>query len=201
MSSKIILFDAAGVLFPLNRVVGEDLAATFHLNEEQLALMWKELYPEYTLGKLTTEQFLDAFASLYHLPRERVTEEVFTAGFLRELKPMPGMEDVIATLKKAGHTLAMLSDTSEMFAHARRDLPFSQYFDHIFFSFELGIRKPDPRSFQAVIDYYKIHPEEVFFIDDSLTNVEAAKSLGMNGAVFTDSATLTYNLERTGILN
>jgi len=65
MSIKVVLFDAVGVLFPLNTVVGDDLAARFHLSEEQLQSMWKGFYQDYTVGKLTTGQFLDVFAKTY----------------------------------------------------------------------------------------------------------------------------------------
>ena len=201
MKIKIVLFDAAGVLFPLNKVVGEDLAAKFHLSEEQLQPMWKGFYPEYSVGKLTTAEFLDLFATTFSLSRNEVTKEVFTKSFLKALAPMPGMEDILIRLSKTGATLAMLSDTTEMFAEARRKSLFSQYFDHVFLSFEIGYRKPDQRAFQAVTKFYKVHPKEIFFIDDNKDNVSAALQYGMQATIFTDSATLVHDLERAGILN
>ena len=200
MKIKIVLFDAVGVLFPANTVVGDDLAARFNLSEEELSLMWKGFYQEYVLGKLTTSEFLDTFAATYHIPREQVTEEVFTESFLRALSPIPGMEDVLRKLNDTGPTVAMLSDTAEMFAQARRTSLFSEYFDHIFLSFEIGYKKPDPRAFQAVIDYYQVKPEEIFFVDDLQVNIDAAKQLGMNGAVFNDAEALAKKLSSSGMI-
>jgi len=200
MSIKIILFDAVGVLFPVNTVVGDDLGKRFHLTEEQLAKMWKGFYPDYAVGKLSTDEFLDTFAATYNLPRQEVTKEVFTESFQKALSPMPGMNDILAGLQKSEATLAMLSDTSEMFADARRSWLFSEYFDHIFLSFEIGYKKPDIHAFQAVTDYYKIRPDEVFFIDDNLGNVKAATKYGMTATAFTDAKALIKKLEDIGIL-
>lgn len=197
---KIVLFDAVGVLFPKNTVVGDDLAAQFNLSEVQLTHMWKGFYPEYATGKLTTEQFLETFANTYNIPREQVTTDVFTRSFLRALTPMPGMEAILRALQNTTTTLAMLSDTSEMFADARRKWLFSEYFDHIFLSFEIGYKKPDARAFQAVLDYYRVKPDEVLFIDDTAENVTAAQHLGMHVIQFTDSKQLTQALNTAKIL-
>lgn len=196
---KLVLFDAVGVLFPLNKVVGDDLSAAFHLSEQQLRHMWDELYPDYTVGKLTTAQFLDQFTAMYDLPREKVTESVFLESFLRALAPMPGMQALLQKLHKADVRMAMLSDTTPMFAHVRRNWIFSEFFDHIFLSFEIGHKKPAKQAFLAVIDHYHIKPEEIFFIDDNEQNVAAAKRFGLQAVQFTDAATLAQALAHAGV--
>lgn len=201
MKFKIVLFDAVGVLFPANTVVGDDLARRFNLSTDELLKMWKGIYPEYTVGKLTTAEFLDTFAQTFNIPRSDVTEEVFTESFKKSLSPMPGMEDILKKLSATDIKMAMLSDTAEMFADARRNWLFSEYFDHIFMSFEIGYKKPDPHAYQAVLDYYKVQPEEIFFIDDLAGNIDAAKQLGLDGATFTNSEQLARELQQAGILD
>lgn len=56
--------------------------------------------------------------------------------------------------------------------------------DKIFVSYELGLLKPDAEIYKQVLRLLKAKPEEVVFIDDKLKNVEAAKSIGINGIVF-----------------
>jgi len=197
---KLVLFDAVGVLFPLNKVVGDDLSAAFNLSETQLKHMWDELYPDYTIGKLSTEQFLDRFAEIYNLPREKVTESVFLESFLRALTPMPGMQELLQKLHKAGVRMAMLSDTTPMFAYVRRNWIFSEFFDHIFLSFEIGHKKPDKAAFQAVIDHYQLQPNEFFFVDDNEQNVVAAQHLGLQAVQFTTAETLAQKLAQVQVL-
>lgn len=200
MPIKVVLFDAAGVLFPVNRVVGAALAQHFSLTEEQLLPMWQNLYIRYGAGELTTDEFLRAFAAMYNLPSTKDIQRIFTESFVRSLTPMPGMGDVLEQLRKTDVTIAMLSDTSELFAHARRKSPFSKYFDKIFLSFEIGYRKPDPRAYQVVTDHYKVDPTEVFFVDDNYRNTDAALALGMQVNTFTNAKDLTAALKAAGIL-
>lgn len=54
----------------------------------------------------------------------------------------------------------------------------NDYFDRIFTSYELGISKPDPRCFQAVIDRSGIIPSETLFLDDSQANLDVAAQMG-----------------------
>ncbi|MFR2561755.1 MAG: HAD-IA family hydrolase [Anaeromassilibacillus sp.] len=41
------------------------------------------------------------------------------------------------------------------------------------------VMKPDPAIFQLLCERYHLIPEECFFIDDRLENIEAASNLGM----------------------
>ena len=67
------------------------------------------------------------------------------------------------------------------------------YFDALFLSYRLGVMKPNPKFFQAVIDNERLLPEETLFVDDGPRNVEAARKLGFhtmcpeNGTDWTDS--------------
>ena len=56
--------------------------------------------------------------------------------------------------------------------------------DKIFVSYELGLLKPDVEIYKQILKLLKAKPEEVIFIDDKLKNVEAAKSICINGIVF-----------------
>jgi FMN phosphatase YigB (HAD superfamily) len=56
--------------------------------------------------------------------------------------------------------------------------------DKIFVSFELELLKPDVRIYEKVLKMLRAVPEEVLFVDDKAGNVEAAKSIGINGIVF-----------------
>jgi putative hydrolase of the HAD superfamily len=52
-------------------------------------------------------------------------------------------------------------------------------FFKIFNSAEIGFCKPDPKVFNHVVEALGCEPEEIFFIDDSLSHVDAARELGM----------------------
>jgi putative hydrolase of the HAD superfamily len=43
----------------------------------------------------------------------------------------------------------------------------------------MGFRKPDPESYQSIIDEQNLDVSETLFIDDTLKNIEAARQLGL----------------------
>lgn len=54
------------------------------------------------------------------------------------------------------------------------------YFHKAYFSFEMGLRKPQPEIFKRVIDDNGLTPAQTLFVDDTLEHVRAAQSLGIN---------------------
>lgn len=84
------------------------------------------------------------------------------------------------------HKLYLLSNTDsihiERFQHKAgisfyRD--FYQCFEKVYFSFELGMRKPDSAIFEFVIKEHNLLPKNTLFVDDNLQNIESAEKLGL----------------------
>lgn len=61
---------------------------------------------------------------------------------------------------------------------------FQDVFDHMVISAEVGLMKPDPRIYHLALEELHASPEESVFIDDVLANIEAARSVGMQGIHF-----------------
>ena len=88
---------------------------------------------------------------------------------------------VMAELHLKGIEVCLLSNALPNLFDAAKGLAAD---DKIFVSYELGLLKPDAEIYKQVLRLLKAKPEEVVFIDDKLKNVEAAKSIGINGIVF-----------------
>jgi 2-haloacid dehalogenase len=63
------------------------------------------------------------------------------------------------------------------------------------------VAKPDAALFRILLDRYELAAERTVFIDDSPTNVEAARQLGLVGLRFTDPEQLRDDLSRLGLLD
>ena len=50
--------------------------------------------------------------------------------------------------------------------------------------YELGVRKPDPRYFEAIVETLPFAPQDMLFIDDNEPNVKSARTLGLSAAHF-----------------
>ena len=55
----------------------------------------------------------------------------------------------------------------------------SELFEKAYFSFRIGMRKPEGEFFMKVINENGLLPEETLFVDDAPMNIEAAKNLGL----------------------
>ncbi len=56
---------------------------------------------------------------------------------------------------------------------------FYQCFEKVYFSFEIGMRKPDTDIYNYVLDLNGLQPKQTLFIDDKKENTDAAAALGI----------------------
>ena len=67
--------------------------------------------------------------------------------------------------------------------------------DRIFFSYELGLAKPDPNVFLTVSKAVSLKFDKIMFIDDFEENINSAIGLGMNTIHFIDPELVTSRLK------
>jgi glucose-1-phosphatase len=75
----------------------------------------------------------------------------------------------------------------------------SNLFEKVYYSFQMGLRKPDPEIFNRVTIENNLVPDETLFIDDSPLNLEAAEKLGLKTLLFKSSDLLRNVLYQNGI--
>ena len=63
-----------------------------------------------------------------------------------------------------------------------------------------GVMKPDPAIFQLACTRFGLRPADALFVDDSATNIAAARALGFHVHHFTDPAGLRPALEAAGLI-
>lgn len=57
---------------------------------------------------------------------------------------------------------------------------FYQCFEKVYFSYEMGMRKPDAEIFNTLIRQHELSPKRTLFVDDKKDNTDAAKALGIH---------------------
>jgi putative hydrolase of the HAD superfamily len=95
-------------------------------------------------------------------------------------------------LRAKGYKLALLSNTNPIHIdEVRRRLgpfgygEFARCFERIFYSYEMGLRKPDPAIYAAVDRELGIaSPAEVLFVDDNAANIASAAKHGWGTILF-----------------
>lgn len=101
--------------------------------------------------------------------------------------PVEGMESLVTWLKKEGFGLYLCSNASLRLLDCYLDvIPGIRLFDGVLFSAEVKCIKPQREIYLHLFERFRLKPEECFFIDDQLLNIEGAKACGMEGYCFAD---------------
>ena len=94
--------------------------------------------------------------------------------------------DLIHRLRRSG-VLCCLATNQERHraAYMRAEMGFSETFDRLYFSCELGCQKPDPAYYGAIERDLGLAGDGILFWDDAAVNVESARKTGWNAEVYT----------------
>jgi FMN phosphatase YigB (HAD superfamily) len=92
-------------------------------------------------------------------------------------------------------TLFLLSNTNSIhisrFYHTLDETvgrtKFINLFQKIYYSHEIGYRKPDLEAYRFVLKHQQIHPGEMLFFDDLEANLTGAKKTGINVQLVNDN--------------
>jgi putative hydrolase of the HAD superfamily len=122
--------------------------------------------------------------------------QVWTCYFRIHQEVIPIVEALLSRVK-----VALISNTNEMQWHfLRPQLPLLERFSARVLSYELGLAKPDPEIFRVALrSVGNPRPEACVFFDDVPTFVQVARSLSIQGEVFTDAANFRGQLARLGL--
>ena len=106
-------------------------------------------------------------------------------GFGASIVPYPVTERWLSYIReKWNENVLSVQLSDEMYCQSEEQLSFLKTFDGGVFSWKEKCMKPDPKIYEILLKRYKIVPEQALFFDDRLENVEGARKVGINGAVF-----------------
>lgn len=202
MPPKFIYFDLGQVLLNFDRSRQcQQMADVAGTTSEivQAVVFDAGLHWKYEAGELNSQQFFDVFC---RQTDTRPQYETLLHANSDIFRMNPTIAALVAALEGAGHRLGVLSNTCE--AHWRL-VSRGQYgilpgaFEQCVLSYEVGAIKPDERIFRVAVERAGCDPAEIFYTDDTPGHVEAAKALGFDALVYTDTATLAEELARRGL--
>ncbi|HTU29998.1 MAG TPA: HAD family phosphatase [Solirubrobacteraceae bacterium] len=204
--------NARAVISDFGGVLTTPLAAAFRRFSEGSGVTLEELgvamaavgaergeNPLFTLetGKMSEAEFMAALSA--QLTRAR-GHEVSLAGFgetlFSGLHPNEEFVAFMRVLRGRGHPMAICTNNvREWSARWQAMIPVAELFDVVIDSSELGVRKPDPRIYQATLAALGVAPESAVFIDDLQINCEAAAGLGMRAVWFQETEQAITDVE------
>ena len=88
------------------------------------------------------------------------------AGQRAVLQPRPGAIAVLEELRRKGLKIGVLSDCTDEIPLLWPDSLYAPLVDAAVFSCSLGVRKPDPRTYAAVLHGLGLAPDQCLYVGD-----------------------------------
>lgn len=177
---ETIVFDLGGVIVDIDYTLTERAFA--RLSSRHFTYSRHRQPDEVTLfetGAIGSEEFRSAVAGTWGIDAEaEAIDHAWNAMILGEFA---GRRNLIHDLRKR-YSVVLLSNTNAIH-HAFIDNRFAglfNCFDRCYFSHRMGMRKPSPAIFEAVLADLGAKASTTLFIDDSPQHTEGARSVGIH---------------------
>lgn len=182
-----IIFDLGGVLLNIDYKLTEQAfidAGITDFAERYSQLKQTELFDKFEIGAASKEEFIEALMKMSSQPLSR--EQIIKA-WNAMLLDFPLRRLQLLQQLRIYHDLFLLSNTNEIHEEAFNAILMSShripnigvFFDKVYLSHRVGMRKPDKEIFERILDENQLRPECTLFIDDSPQHIAAAKQLGI----------------------
>jgi HAD superfamily hydrolase (TIGR01509 family) len=181
--TRAIAFDWGGV-FTVGTFDGRStqrLADKYGLDVVEVRKHYFELVHKLELGTWTLVEFWSEFGSRIGLGNVPYADfESLYVGSILENDPMYAFLPTISSEFRVG----LLSNNYPTICDIlERDQRWKR-FDRMVFSNKIGVKKPDPASFEALLASLELPGDRVVFVDDVKENLEAAAKLGIAGILY-----------------
>ncbi|MFK7891612.1 MAG: HAD family hydrolase [Granulosicoccus sp.] len=179
---QTLIFDLGGVLLELRgQPIRNEWTATAH-DAEASWHQWlhSPSAKAFEAGLCSEDDFAEGIVREFSL-------SISPENFKHEFRAWPvGLYDGVLELLdslRSTYQLAVLSNSNELhWPRKMGEMQLDGRFDFYFGSHLMGLVKPDPRLFAAVIEKIGGDPAGMLFLDDNQLNVDGAVSAGLTAA-------------------
>ena len=183
-----LIFDMGNVIIDIDiSLTLKALKSDLSENEFLLAdeFMKSELHAAFESGSIDEKEFRNGIRMAFNKEWEdEWIDQVWNTLLLTIPKERI---QLLKNLRKT-HSLYLLSNTNsihfkvveEIFKKDHPEDTFLGLFDRVFLSHEMGLRKPDKKIYEKVIEEIGAAPETCIFFDDLQENLNAAKEVGLH---------------------
>lgn len=175
-----IIFDFGDIFINLEKQATIEEFKKLGLNgpNEELLVM-NDMFER---GKISEQQFIDGFKKF--IPNADVHQIRHAWNAVIGEFPLYRLEFLQMLTNK--YRLFLLTNTDaihisrfEHMAGASFFSDFYQCFEKVYYSFEMGMRKPENEIFSHILKKHDLSPKRTLFIDDKKENTDAAAALGI----------------------
>ncbi len=158
----------------------------------------KDFFLKFEIGEIGTPEFRN---EIRKLTNKTITDAEIDNAWCSFLCDIPSERlELLEKLRKK-YRLLLLSNSNPLHVEVSAAIALQgtgktirDYFDKCYFSYEMGLTKPDPAIFEALLADAGLEATECLFLDDGPKNIEAAKRLGIQTYFVTQGENLDFLL-------
>jgi len=196
-----LIFDFGGVLINLDR--NRCIQSFKQLGVQNLENVLNNyaqsgFFEQLERGKINAKTFRD---EIRNMTPNTLTDSQIDLAWCSFLLDIPTEKlDLLIELRKKYRVL-LLSNTNSIHIQYSIDKSFSyknrsmfDYFDKCYFSYEMGMAKPDAEIFEALLTDARLQAGECLLLDDGAKNIEQAHQLGIQTYLVKEKEDLSFLL-------
>lgn len=201
---KNIIFDLGGVILNIDykrpqeefKKLGIKDVETLYSKQNQV-----ELFDLLETGKISEQDFIDKIKEKSDLP---ISDADIINAWNSILLEFPLRRLQILQQLQLHNNIFLLSNTNIIHEKAFNEMlkiqcgfpSLALFFDKVYLSHRVGLRKPDPKIFELVLSENNLLANETLFIDDSIQHIETANKLGIQTIHVKDGMTMENDIFR-----
>ena len=150
-----------------------------------------DLFDLFETGKITESDFIDQLQNHFHIQKDK--NEIID-NWNAMLLDFPKERKQTLEVFSKRFNIVLLSNTNETHVRAFKEIIidtfgtywFPEIFQKVYYSNEIGLRKPNAEVFDYVLSDNAFNAENTLFFDDSIQHVEGARRCGIQAVHLTD---------------
>ncbi len=185
---KAIIFDWGGVCCRSGEPFASPaLQKELNMTPAEIESGAQDINDAYYLGDYDCNSFWLAIIQRYNLKQNsEINPQKLSNAYLNSYE---AYDDVLAYILSLGknYRIGLLSKLApEMRDYIKKRHQLDKYFEVQVFSCDKDVHssKPDAKSFLKILEKMQLKPQDCLFIDDSLKNILAARTLGFKTLLF-----------------
>ncbi|WP_345827684.1 glucose-1-phosphatase [Pantoea sp. BRR-3P] len=189
----LYIFDLGNVIVDIdfNRVLGvwSDLGRV-PLATLQSRFRMDEAFEKHERGEISDSEFAARICDQLDIA---LSYPQFTAGWQAVFVGVrPETLAIMNKLRANGERVVILSNTNQLhFEFWPTHYPdVQQAADHLYMSQDIGMRKPEARIYNYVLQHEGYQADQAVFFDDNQANIDAARALGIESVLVVDEKTV-----------
>lgn len=198
-SIDALIFDLGGVIINVDynkTIQAFEKLGMYDFHSVYSQAKQTNLFDDFETGNISAQHFINRL--LHYLPPGTSPNKVVQAWNAMVLD-VPAEKIALLDRLKEKYPIYLLSNTNELHIPLVRrewakitNRPIESYFNKVYFSNEIKLRKPHLEIFKFVCEDQNLRPATTLFIDDSIQHIDGAKEYGLQTHHFIPSLDMNW---------